>query len=208
MSKQVLTSPTPYTPNNVLAGYNANITASNSNFDEIYHATTGCAWLGNANTFTNAGTTSFLGSVGIGVNLRVTGILNADGTISAGVVPASVTGNGTAAATPVVMIGATGGATSGVTGQTAGAGAASLIKGGTGGAAPAGSTNGKGGDIVLQPGAAGAGAGTAPPLASVIVTLANVQAAANNAAAAALGVPVGGLYRTSADPSVLCIRSA
>jgi hypothetical protein len=32
--------------------------------------------------------------------------------------------------------------------------------------------------------------------------------AANNAAAAAAGVPVGGLYRTNADPSVLCTRTA
>jgi len=42
----------------------------------------------------------------------------------------------------------------------------------------------------------------------VLVALAGVQAAANNAAAAALGIAVGGFYRTNADPSVLCIRSA
>jgi hypothetical protein len=34
-----------------------------------------------------------------------------------------------------------------------------------------------------------------------------IPTAANNAAAASAGVVVGGLYRTSADPSVLCIRS-
>jgi len=41
-------------------------------------------------------------------------------------------------------------------------------------------------------------------------SLADLQAAANNAAAAALTVPVpvGGLYRTDADPSVICVRTA
>ena len=38
--------------------------------------------------------------------------------------------------------------------------------------------------------------------------LAAVPAAADNAAATAAGVPVGGVYRTNLDPSVLCIRSA
>jgi len=41
----------------------------------------------------------------------------------------------------------------------------------------------------------------------MFVTLAGIPAAANNAAAAAV-VAVGGFYRTNADPSVLCIRSA
>ena len=40
------------------------------------------------------------------------------------------------------------------------------------------------------------------------ILLAGVPAAANNAAAAAAGVPVGGIYRTDADPSLLAIRSA
>jgi hypothetical protein len=35
-----------------------------------------------------------------------------------------------------------------------------------------------------------------------------LQAAANNAAASAAGVPVNGLYRTNADPSVVCVRTA
>jgi len=39
------------------------------------------------------------------------------------------------------------------------------------------------------------------------ILLAGVPAAANNAAAATAGVPVGGIYRTNADPSVVCIRS-
>jgi len=38
--------------------------------------------------------------------------------------------------------------------------------------------------------------------------LASVPAHANNAAAAGGGIAVGGFYRTNADPSVLCIRSA
>ena len=38
--------------------------------------------------------------------------------------------------------------------------------------------------------------------------LACVPAAADDAAAQAAGVPVGGVYRTNADPSVLCIRAA
>lgn len=40
------------------------------------------------------------------------------------------------------------------------------------------------------------------------VALASVPAAANNSAAASAGVQIGGFYRTNADPSVLCIRSA
>jgi hypothetical protein len=40
------------------------------------------------------------------------------------------------------------------------------------------------------------------------VLLAEVLTAANNAAAAAAGVLIGQFYRTNADPSILCIRSA
>ena len=36
----------------------------------------------------------------------------------------------------------------------------------------------------------------------------DLMASANNAAAAVVGVKVGGLYRTDADPSVVCIRTA
>lgn len=43
---------------------------------------------------------------------------------------------------------------------------------------------------------------------SMLLDLASVPAHANNAAAAGGGVAVGGIYRTNADPSVLCIRSA
>lgn len=38
-------------------------------------------------------------------------------------------------------------------------------------------------------------------------TLAGIPTAANNAAASVANVPVGGIYRTNADPSVLYIRS-
>lgn len=34
-----------------------------------------------------------------------------------------------------------------------------------------------------------------------------IPVAANNAAASAAGVPVGGLYRTNADPAVVCVRT-
>jgi len=40
------------------------------------------------------------------------------------------------------------------------------------------------------------------------ILLTGVPVAANNAAAATAGVVIGGFYRTNADPSVLCIRSA
>lgn len=40
------------------------------------------------------------------------------------------------------------------------------------------------------------------------VLLSEISAAADNAAAAAAGVAVGQFYRTNADPSVLCVRSA
>ena len=51
-------------------------------------------------------------------------------------------------------------------------------------------------------------------VASIAVTgapvyaLAGIPTAANNAAAATAGVAVGGFYRTNADPSVVCVRSA
>lgn len=38
--------------------------------------------------------------------------------------------------------------------------------------------------------------------------IASVPTAANNTAAASAGIAVGGIYRTNADPSVLCMRSA
>ena len=43
---------------------------------------------------------------------------------------------------------------------------------------------------------------------SIEFTLANVKVASSNATAATAGVNVGGIYRTNADPSHLCIRSA
>ena len=40
------------------------------------------------------------------------------------------------------------------------------------------------------------------------ILLSEVPAAANNAGAQAAGLGVGDFYRTNADPSVVCIRSA
>ena len=49
-------------------------------------------------------------------------------------------------------------------------------------------------------------------MARADVTLDNdfseLEAAANNSAAASAGVAVGGLPRTDADPSVVCVRTA
>lgn len=57
-------------------------------------------------------------------------------------------------------------------------------------------------------GSVGIGQSPTSTVALFEILLAGVPAAANNAAAAAAGVAVGGIYRTNADPSVLCIRSA
>jgi hypothetical protein len=82
-------------------------------------------------------------------------------TVGHGTQPASVAGAGTAGGTILGVTGNKGGNTSGTTGQTAGAGSLVNITSGAGGDAPSGSTNGNGGSITLQGGAAGAGLGTA-----------------------------------------------
>ena len=42
---------------------------------------------------------------------------------------------------------------------------------------------------------------------AISFNLPTIPEGANNAGAAAAGVPVGGLYRSNADPSVVSIRS-
>jgi hypothetical protein len=40
-----------------------------------------------------------------------------------------------------------------------------------------------------------------------VLNLSSIPVASNNATAAAAGVKVGGLYRTNADPSYVCVRT-
>jgi hypothetical protein len=89
--------------------------------------------------------------------------------------PAAVSGNGTSQGTGVTLNGGAGGNTTGTTGQTAGTGGNLSIIAGNGGTAGVGSTNGTGGSITIQPGAPGAGAGTAGQGGQVIVQPAGVS---------------------------------
>lgn len=74
--------------------------------------------------------------------------------------PVATAGNGTNAPPYLFKTsGGKGGATTGTTGQKGGAGSNIFIVAGSGGNAPAGSTNGNGGFINIQPGVPGAGAG-------------------------------------------------
>jgi len=83
--------------------------------------------------------------------------------------PAAAATNGTAAPTLLQTAGGKGGNTTGTTGQVAGAGASISLLAGNGGDAPTGSNNGMGGSITLQPGGAGAGAGTAGKSGNVLI---------------------------------------
>ena len=91
----------------------------------------------------------------IGINTPPTAALHVSGAQ-----PAASAGNGADAATLLQLSGGKGGDTTGA-GTTAGAGASVSILAGNGGDAPAGSANGSGGNIIVQPGAAGTGAGAA-----------------------------------------------
>ncbi len=77
-----------------------------------------------------------------------------------GAQPAALIGNGANATALLQLSGGKGGNTTGG-GATAGAGADVSLLAGNGGDAPAGSANGRGGSITLQPGSPGAGGGAA-----------------------------------------------
>lgn len=83
--------------------------------------------------------------------------------------PPPVAVNGTKAGTLLQTSGGTGGNTTGTGGKTAGAGASIALTAGNGGTAPAGSKRGNGGNITLQPGSTGAGAGTAGLNGNVLI---------------------------------------
>lgn len=91
-----------------------------------------------------------------------------------GLQPTPVAGNGTNATMLLSTTGGEGGDTTGTTNQTAGAGATVSLIAGNGGDAPAGSNNGKGGNVILQPGSAGDGAGTPGQQGNVLMGLAGV----------------------------------
>lgn len=69
----------------------------------------------------------------------------------------------------LTVMGPAGQDTTGTTGQTAGVGAAVEIIAGTGGSAPSGSANGKGGSVIINPGAPGAGGGTVSAYGNVLM---------------------------------------
>jgi hypothetical protein len=77
----------------------------------------------------------------------------------------------------LTVTGPAGQATTGTTGQAAGVGAGVEILAGTGGAAPSGSANAKGGSVVINPGAPGAGTGTAATYGNVLMATAGGQVA-------------------------------
>jgi hypothetical protein len=81
----------------------------------------------------------------------------------------AVSSNGTNAPVLINASGIKGGDTTGTTGQTAGTGSAILITAGQGGDAPAGSTNGAGGSVTINPGAPGSGAGVAGATGSILL---------------------------------------
>jgi len=78
-----------------------------------------------------------------------------------GSAPPAIAGNPPINTSVMQLNGATGQATTGTTGQIASNGAGMLIQGGNGGIAPAGSTNGNGGNLSINAGRRGMGAGTA-----------------------------------------------
>lgn len=84
---------------------------------------------------------------------------------------------GAAAPAVLTVTGPAGQNTTGSTGQTAGIGAAVDIIAGPGGAAPSGSTNGRGGSVVINPGAPGAGGGTAATYGNILMATAGGQVA-------------------------------
>jgi hypothetical protein len=92
----------------------------------------------------------------VGVNVAPVATLQVNG-----LQPAPLASNGATAPVLLQTTGGKGGDTTGASGQSAGAGASISLVAGNGGSAPAGSTRGKGGNITLQPGSTGAGAGTA-----------------------------------------------
>lgn len=101
-----------------------------------------------------------------------------------GIQPASSTTNGTAATSILNVTGGKGGNTTGTTGQIAGAGSLVSLIAGAGGDAPAGSTNGNGGNVVIQSGVAGSGLGTSGSAGTISLNIGGTTAlgiAANQA---------------------------
>jgi hypothetical protein len=99
----------------------------------------------------------------IGIGISPTGVLHVDEAQ-----PASAVSNGTPAAPLLQLSGGKGGDTTGLA-VSAGAGADVSLFAGNGGSAPVGSTNGKGGNILLQPGSPGAGGGATGELGKLLL---------------------------------------
>ena len=100
----------------------------------------------------------------LGVNVSPVATLHVNGPQPP---PAATTG--TAAPVLLQTSGGKGGNTTVGGGKVAGAGASISLVAGQGGDAPAGSKRGQGGNILLQPGSTGAGAGTAGPSGNVLI---------------------------------------
>jgi len=101
-----------------------------------------------------------------------------------GVQPSPVATNGTDATSILNATGGKGGNTTGTTGQIAGAGSLVSLVAGAGGDAPAGSTNGNGGNVVIQSGVAGSGLGTSGSAGTISLNIGGTTAlgiAANQA---------------------------
>lgn len=83
--------------------------------------------------------------------------------------PAPLASNGTSAIPIFQITGGKGGNTTGTTNQLAGAGASISLMAGSGGDAPAGGRRGNGGNITIQPGSTGGGAGKAGLNGNVLI---------------------------------------
>jgi hypothetical protein len=100
----------------------------------------------------------------VGVNITPAATLQANG-----LQPGPSGANGTAASVLLQTSGGKGGNTTSTANQTGGAGASISLLAGNGGDAPAGSKRGTGGNITLQPGSTGAGAGAAGASGNVLI---------------------------------------
>lgn len=128
---------------------------------------------------------------GVGVNTLPSASLHVNG-----VQPEPLTSAGTSAPLLLKTTGGKGGNTTGTTGQIAGAGAGIYLIAGDGGDAPAGSKRGGGGNIVLQPGVGGDGAGAAGTNGNVLIAQTGVGNVAIGTKTATSRLTVSGMIET------------
>ena len=139
------------------------------------------------------------GRVGVGTTVAPTAILQ----VNQAQPPALAT-NGTNASTLLQTSGGSGGNTTAGGGKLAGAGASIALVAGNGGTAPATSKRGNGGNITLQPGTAGTGAGIAGADGKILLAPSGVGnvAIGTSTATARLTVAGGDIHITTAGKGI------